>query len=194
MPDLEAILKQLEREGLNNDSGAVERSDKMLNITRDTGEFFRVLVMATGARNILEIGTSNGYSTLWLASSLADDNCKVTTIESSAAKARLARDNFRRAGLEQRIALIQTEAKAYLSGCNERFDILFLDAERSEYMGYIEAIERILRPGGLMLVDNALSHADELEEFIGYISGCKRYVTATATIGKGEFMAWRENQ
>jgi len=194
MPDLDAILKQLEQEGLENDSGDIERSHKMLNITRDTGEFFRVLVKATGARSILEIGTSNGYSTLWLASSFTDDNSRITTIEASSFKVLLAKKNFDQSRLAQRINLVQTDANSFLSHCTSRFDILFLDAERSEYMGYIDGIERVLKPGGLMIVDNTLSHPLELEEFIGYISGCGDYLTATVPVGKGEFLAWKLNQ
>jgi len=194
MPNIDTLLEQLEREGLENDSGNIERGAKMLNITHDTGEFFRVLVRATGARSILEIGTSNGYSTLWLASSFQGSGARITTIEASPSKTMLARRNFDRSGLAHHINLVQTDANSFLSHCTSCFDILFLDAERSEYMNYIDGIESVLKPGGLMIVDNALSHPQELEPFIGYISDCGGYFTSTVPVGKGEFLAWKMNR
>jgi len=81
--ELEQLLAELEQFGTTNDSATNERSRKMLNVTRDTGEFLCVLVRATVARRILEIGTSNGYSTLWLASAAQAIGGAVTTIEFS---------------------------------------------------------------------------------------------------------------
>ncbi|MCA9982842.1 MAG: hypothetical protein KDE59_01060, partial [Anaerolineales bacterium] len=82
MPDSLATLKaELEQFGLDHDAAATDRPSRMLNITRDTGEFLGVLILATEARRILEIGTSNGYSTLWLAEAATKISGQVTTIE-----------------------------------------------------------------------------------------------------------------
>ncbi|HUK64717.1 MAG TPA: class I SAM-dependent methyltransferase, partial [Dongiaceae bacterium] len=107
---LEALLSELERFGQANDSTTAERARRMLNITRDTGELLSVLVRATSARRVLEIGTSNGYSTLWLASAARAAGGAVTTVELSGYKVGLAEENFRRSGLASAITLVQDDA------------------------------------------------------------------------------------
>src|SRR5262249_31956793 len=110
-PDsLDKVLLELEQFGKANDAGAGERARRMLNITRDTGEFLAVLVKATMARRVLEIGTSNGYSTLWLASAARAIGGAVTTVELAQYKAGLAATNFARAGLAAYISLLHDDA------------------------------------------------------------------------------------
>src|SRR5213596_94795 len=96
---LNSMLFELEQFGTANDASTTERPRRMLNITRDTGEFLSVLVKATRARRVLEIGTSNGYSTLWLADAARTLGGTVTTIEFSEYKVGLATKNFARSGL-----------------------------------------------------------------------------------------------
>ncbi|MBI1995983.1 MAG: class I SAM-dependent methyltransferase, partial [Deltaproteobacteria bacterium] len=103
---LENLLAELEQFGKDNDGSTVERPRKMLNITRDTGEFLAVLVRATLARRVLEIGTSNGYSTLWLASAARAIGGSVTTVEKSQYKIGLATTNFARSGLASYISQV----------------------------------------------------------------------------------------
>src|SRR6476619_3933265 len=103
---LQELLAELEQFGNGNDSATTERSRKMLNITRDTGEFLAVLVRATVARRVLEIGTSNGYSPLWLASAAQEIGGSVTTVELAEYKIALAAANFARAGLARYISII----------------------------------------------------------------------------------------
>src|SRR5580765_8968441 len=107
---LQELLAELEQFGNGNDSATTERSRKMLNITRDTGEFLAVLVRAAFARRVLEIGTSNGYSTLWLASAAQDIGGSVTTVEKSQYKIDLAAKNFARSGLASSIAQVHDDA------------------------------------------------------------------------------------
>src|SRR6266550_3460750 len=95
----ENLLTEIEQFGHDNDSATVERPRKMLNITRDTGEFLSMLVRATGARRVLELGTSNGYSTLWLASAARASGGMVTSVELSDFKVGLAASNFAKSGL-----------------------------------------------------------------------------------------------
>src|SRR5215470_6570356 len=107
---LDNVMVELEQFGKANDASTTERRRRMLNITRDTGEFLVVLVKATLARRVLEIGTSNGYSTLWLASAARAIGGSVTTVELSDSKVELARENFRRSGLASAITLVQDDA------------------------------------------------------------------------------------
>ena len=107
---LDKLLDELEQFGQANDGSTTERPRRMLNITRDTGELLAVLVRACVARRVLEIGTSNGYSTLWLASGARAIGGKVTTVEMSDYKIGLAKTTFARSGLAARISLGQDDA------------------------------------------------------------------------------------
>lgn len=168
---LQDLLLELEQFGLNNDGAIADRPRRMLNITRDTGEFLSLLVRAMNARRVLEIGTSNGYPTLWLASAAKAVQGKVTTVELSDFKISLAAQNFERSGLAPFIMQIHGDACALLAASPESgFDLLFLDSERSEYLGWWPDIKRVLRKGGLLVVDNATSHAVETAPFAAVVS------------------------
>jgi predicted O-methyltransferase YrrM len=187
---LQALLSELERFGEVNDTANAERPRRMLNITRDTGEFLSVLVRATSARRILEIGTSNGYSTLWLASAVRATGGAVTTVELSDYKVGLARQNFSRSGLASSITLLQDDAGRVLErAVGASFDLVFLDSERPEYPGWWPHLKRVLRPGGLLVVDNATSHPEQMAPFVGLVTADADFTTSLVPIGNGEFLA-----
>ena len=187
---LQVLLAELERFGEANDSATAERSRRMLNITRDTGEFLSVLVRAISARRVLEIGTSNGYSTLWLASAARATGGAVTTVEISDYKVGLARQNFSRSGLASCITLVQDDAGRVLERAGDAsFDLVFLDAERPEYPGWWPHLRRVLRPGGLLVVDNATSHPEEMAPFVALVKADADFTTSLVPVGNGEFLA-----
>jgi predicted O-methyltransferase YrrM len=187
---LEALKAELERFGQETDSGTTERSRRMLNITRETGEFLSVLVRATAARRILEIGTSNGYSTLWLAEAAQATDGTVSTVEVSEYKSGLAAANFARSGLGARIELVRDDAGRILRGSEDgRFDFVFLDSERSEYPGWWVHLRRVLRAGGLLVVDNAISHAEQMAPLVALVQADADFVTSLVPVGNGEFLA-----
>jgi predicted O-methyltransferase YrrM len=189
---LSELLTELEGYGKANDRAVSERSRRMLNITHDTGEFLSVLVRAMPAQRVLEIGTSNGYSTLWLAGAVRAVGGNVTTVESSAFKIDLAAKNFARSGLALLIAQVHEDAGRLLARTEEAaFDLVFLDAERGEYPGWWPDIKRLLRPGGLLVVDNAVSHAGELAGFIDLVRADAEFTTCLVPVGNGEFLAVR---
>ena len=107
---LNSVLFEIEQFGTANDASTTERPRRMLNITRDTGEFLSVLVKATRAQRVLEIGTSNGYSTLWLASAARWIGGSVTTVDFAQYKIGLASANFARAGLASCISAVHDDA------------------------------------------------------------------------------------
>src|SRR6188508_2045312 len=140
---LEALKSELEFFGKANDTATTERAHRMLNISRDTGEFLAVLVRATAATRVLEIGTSNGYSTLWLAEAARAIGGAVTTIESAAYKVGLAHTTFARSGLALFITVVHDDAGRYLQGADaDAYDLIFLDAERPEYPGWWPQLRR----------------------------------------------------
>ena len=186
----QSLMAELEQFGKNNDSETSDRSRKMLNITRDTGEFLAVLVRATVARRILEVGTSNGYSTLWLASAARAIGGSLTTVELSDRKIDLAVTNFNRSSLTDYISLVHDDAGRLLERtADSAFDFIFLDSERSEYSGWWPNIRRVLSPGGLLVVDNATSHAQEMAPFVNLVQADPDFTTSLVPVGNGEFMA-----
>ena len=192
---LEGLLVEVEQFGVANDALISDRPRRMLNITRDTGEFLALLVRATGARRVLEIGTSNGYSTLWLARAARDIGGMVTTVELSHFKLELAAKNFARSGLAAFIVQRQDNAGQVLSRLDDAgFDLIFLDSERPEYPGWWPNIRRVLRPGGLLVVDNATSHPVEMAPFVALVKADPQFATCLVPVGNGEFMATRSGR
>ena len=192
-PTLDSLKIELERFGRSNDEVHTERELRMLNITRDTGEFLALLVRATHAQRILEIGTSNGYSTLWLAEAAKNTGGTVTTVELSDSKVRMARETFARSGLSDHIRLLHEDAGSMLERSQtDTFDLLFLDSERSEYPRWWPRLKHVIRPGGLLVVDYATSHPEQMAPFMDLVQADPAFTTCLATVGNGEFMAVRE--
>ena len=189
---LQELLTELEQFGQQNDAAVSERPRRMLNITRDTGEFLSVLVQATNAQRVLEIGTSNGYSTLWLAQAAQMIGGHVITVELSKFKIAMAARNFERSSLSDVITQHQGEAGDLLERLDDAcFDLVFLDSKRSDYVQWWPNIQRVLRKGGLLVVDNATSHADEMADFMAQVSADTNFTTCTVPVGNGEFLATR---
>ena len=183
---LAAFLDELARFGEENDARETERAKRMLNITPDTGRLLWILVRATGATRILEVGTSNAYSTTWLAAAAEATGGRVVTLELSPDKVRLARENLARAGLAHRVEVVQGRAAETLAGLAGPFDFVFLDADRASYLTYLELALPKLVPGGLLVADNVISHAHELADYLGRVKSHPAVFSVTVPIGKGE--------
>lgn len=187
---LEVLKAELEGFGSSNDRSMSDRPRRMLNITRETGQFLSVLVRACQSRRVLEIGTSNGYSTLWLGEAAVAVGGGVTTFEISDTKADLALANISRAGLAQAISIVRGDAGDFLRQATEAsFDLIFLDSERSQYAAWWPYLCRALRPGGLLVVDNATSHPDELAALVELIGRDPAFTSSVVPVGNGELMA-----
>lgn len=191
-PALNQLLQQLAEFGQLNDSQHQQRSQRMLNITPDTGEFLQVLIHASKAAQILEIGTSNGYSTLWLADAVQALGGRVVTIEYAADKVALAAKNFALSGLHDGIQQVHADAGDYLKqAASGSVELLFLDSERSQYLAWWPELKRVLATGATLVVDNATSHAAEMQSFIELVKADKDFVCCTVPVGNGEFLATR---
>ena len=184
---LDELFSELEATGVRNDATQSDKSKKYLNITRGTGEFLSVLVKALNAQTILEIGTSNGYSTLWLASSLPESG-HVYTIEHLEYKAIEAQINFGRAGLLHKITQLIGDAGTELAKVPQNVDMIFLDADRSLYLSLAEVLFDLLKTGGLLVCDNAVSHENELAEFVNWVKSNAHMSISLVPIGKGELL------
>jgi predicted O-methyltransferase YrrM len=180
------VLAELAEFGQLNDGRETERARRMLNITPDTGQLLAILVRAIGARRVLEVGTSNGYSTLWLAWAASETDGQVESIEFAADKVAMARVNLERAGLLQVVTLHQGLALDVLGDLSPPYDLIFLDADRPNYLAYLDPLLGLLRSGGLLVTDNVVSHAHELTDFLGRLRTDPRLDSVTLPIGKGE--------
>ena len=185
------LLERLARFGEDNDARETARPRRMLNITRDTGRLLWIMVQAAGATRILEVGTSNGFSTIWLADAARLTGGRVTTLELNRDKIALARANLAEAGLDQVVEIVEGPAAEGLARLPGPFDLVFLDADRPSYLTYLELVVPKLRPGGLLIADNVTSHAHELQEYLTRVKSHPQLFTVTVPIGNGEEIALR---
>jgi len=184
--DLADLLDELARFGDANDARETERPRRMLNITPDTGRLLWILIRSARAARILEVGTSNAYSTIWLADAARAFDGRVTTLERNPDKARMARENLTRAGLLDRVDLREGPAAETLATLPGPFDFVFLDADRPSYRAYLELALPRLVPGGLLVADNVVSHAHELAEYLARVKAHPDLFSVTVPVGKGE--------
>ncbi len=125
-----------------------------MNIPLEDGRLLRLLVESMDARNVVEIGTSNGYSGIWLCLGLRTTDGKLVTYEIDARRAGLARENFKRAGVESMITLVEGDAHQEVTKLSEPIDLLFLDADKAGYVDYLKKLLPLVRPGGLVVGHN----------------------------------------
>jgi len=126
----------------------------MMNVPQEDGRLLRLLTETVGAKNVVEIGTSNGYSGIWFALALRTTGGKLTTFEIDQRRASLARENFKRAGVDEFITLVEGDAHEEVKNLKEPIDLLFLDADKEGYIDYLEKLLPLIRPGGLIVAHN----------------------------------------
>src|SRR5262249_37231178 len=183
---LTALLDELARFGQDNDARETARPRRMLNITPDTGRLLWILIVATGVTRILEVGTSNAVSTIWLADAARVTGGRVVTIEANQDKVGMARSNLATAGLADAVEIVEGAASDTLRRLAGPFDLVFLDADRPSYLTYLELVVPKLRPGGLLVADNVTSHATELTDYLARVKSHPELFTVTVPIGNGE--------
>lgn len=131
-------------------------------IRKEMQSFLKVLLMIQKPMCILEVGTAVGFSAL-LMSEAAPEGCRITTIENYEKRIPIARENFRRAGKEEQITLIEGDAMDVLKILEGSFDFIFMDAAKGQYIRYMPQVLRLLRPGGTLVTDNVLQDGDIIE-------------------------------
>ncbi len=156
-------------------------SGKYWNVPRTTARFLSEMLIFTHSlypaeMNVLEIGTSNGYSGIWFAATLASlkEGGKLYTIESHDERFKLAGENFKRSGLDDYIVQVKGHAPEIILQKGRSFwpvfDMVFIDATKMEYKSYFDEVLLLMRSGGLIVADNCLSHFNELGEFFDYLN------------------------
>jgi len=187
--NLVAMLDGLYQFGKDNDARNTERGKRMLNITPDTGRLLWILVRATRARRILEVGTSNAFSTIWLAAASRETDGRVITLEQSPDKIAQARANLARAGVADRVDIREGRAADTLTELPGPFDFVFLDADRPSYALYLELVLPKLLPSGLLVADNVVSHRPELEDYLRRVKSNPALFSVTVPVGNGEVIS-----
>jgi predicted O-methyltransferase YrrM len=187
------VADQLYAAGLEHDRARADRLERFRNLEPPTAELLGVLIRATGARRILELGTSNGYSTIWLADGVEATDGRVLSVDLDPQRTELARENLGQAGLLERVELRTEDAANTLArSADAAWELVFLDGERPEYPAYVRHLVRVLAPGGLLAVDNVISHEHELVEFTALIEAEPQLTQTVVAIGAGLRVAVRD--
>jgi caffeoyl-CoA O-methyltransferase len=157
-----AVLKRLEAEDAEERERGVPREQRARQVARSTGQFLFSLVAPQWDCEVLEIGGSRGYSSLWLGAGVRYLGGRVLSLENDPAKVEAWRRNVAEAGLEDWVELVEGDAFEELPQIQDVFDVAFIDAEKEDYERLFELARDKLEPGALVVADNVLSHEETL--------------------------------
>jgi predicted O-methyltransferase YrrM len=175
-----------------HDASQADRLARFRNVEPETAELLGVLIRTLRAQRILELGTSNGYSTLWLADAAEATVGVVTSVELDARRTDMAAANLERAGLQAELRTADA-GEVLAASTDGSWDFIFLDSERPAYVSYWPDLLRTMRsPGGLLVIDNVLSHADEVAEVTRLIENEPLVTSTLVSIGAGVRLVVRE--
>jgi predicted O-methyltransferase YrrM len=179
------LLKELEELGAAHDAHEPEHSRKFLNLEPETAELVSILARSSGAQRVLEIGTSNGYSTIWLAASVNSWAGRIISIDCNAEKQKMARENLQRAGLVGQVDLHCGDATEVVSTLRGPFDFVLFDADRKSAPQQLNLLLPKLATKALILADNVLSHPAEIADYLAAIYTLEHLQHVIVPIGKG---------
>ena len=187
--EFERFMQKLYEKFHRHDLKQADRLHRYRNIEPESGRFLSMLIRAQQSKSILEVGTSTGYSTLWLAEAARQTQAMITTLEINAERVAQAKQYATEIDLADLINFKVIDAQVYLEAEKEIFDFILLDAERDAYVSYWPHLVRLLKAkGGLLVVDNVISHSAEVEEFIALIQQDPRFIMSIVPIGAGLLM------
>lgn len=189
---LQQFLNELAEEGQRNDASTQERSKKMLNLEPETAHVLSIFVRSARRQRLLEIGTSNGYSTIWLAWAAAQAGGQVISIDREAHKHELADANLRRAHLRDRVELLTGDATQIIASLPGPFDCIFFDADRRSAPEHLHLLLPKLTADALVFADNAFSHPDEIADYLAAITSQPQFDHVLIPVGKGLSVAYRQ--
>jgi len=142
----------------------------MMNVPTEDGRLLRMLAEMSAAKHVVEVGTSNGYSGIWIALGLLTTGGKLTTYEIDARRAGLAKANFKRAGVAEIVTLVEGDAHKEVPKLKGPIDIVFLDADKEGYVDYLKKLLPKIRPGGLIVAHNTRSHGRSMQPYLKAVS------------------------
>lgn len=180
-------MRYLEDKDTQDRTDGTQRLQRLRQIPPDTGKFIALLAASTPSGRYIEIGTSAGYSTLWLTLACRETGRSITTFELLAEKVKLAQETFRLAQVEDVVDLKVGDARDYLPTYQD-IAFCFLDAEKEVYKDCYEAVIPKLVKGGLLVADNAINHRETLEPMLNRALTDERVDAMIVPIGKGELV------
>lgn len=193
VPDrVRPVMARLEAQDAADREDGTPQLQRLRQIPPEVGRFLLALALSIEARSIVEVGTSGGYSTLWFAIAATRSDGRVTTFDVDPDKVAMARRTFEDAGVADRVELRAEDGRAGLDALPAASaDLVFLDAEKDLYDGMLEPAIRALRPGGLLVADNLISHESALAGFRDRALADARLNGLVVPIGRGELLAVR---
>jgi predicted O-methyltransferase YrrM len=187
-------LNELYQSFIKFDATQCDRIKRYRNIEPESALFLAMQVRIQQSKKILEIGTSTGYSILWLADAAKVTGAKVTTLEIDEKRTQQAQLHAQELQVDDVIDFWVGDAQKYLEQCQEQYDFILLDAERNAYLNYWVYLQKMLvEHGGVLIVDNVISHAAEVKSFIMEVKRDERFMTTTLSIGSGLFVVTFKN-
>ena len=173
----------------------VPPEDRMLAITKETGELLNMILRLKNAKNMLEVGMSTGYSTIWCAEAISEQSGMIITIEKNPSKIKRAKENFQKAGIDGIITIKEGMAMQILKELNlqqkykDFFDFVLIDADKENVIQYFDLILPMVSVGGVIVTDNMLypeKFRKDMEKFSNYLKKNPKLRTITSPIGNGE--------
>ena len=180
-----AVLGRLEEEDRAEREAGLLPSRRSRQVAPATGRFLFALTAAQAGIEVLEIGGSRGYSTIWLAAGARLLGGRVVSLEHDPERCALWRANIAAAGLEEWAELVEGDASETLRATQDVFDLVFLDAEKEDYEALFGLVRPLLEPGALVVADNVVSHADPLAEYSAARQSDPSLVSVTVPLDRG---------
>ena len=191
------VLDELETQSTLEKSRKIDVApeDRMLAITKETGELLNMILRLKNAKNMLEVGMSTGYSTIWCAEVISEQLGKIITIEQNPSKIKRAKENFQKAGVTDTITIKNGSAIQILTELNSEqkykdfFDFVLIDADKENVIKYFDLIFPMVSVGGLIVTDNMLypeKYRASMKKFSNYLKENPKLRTITLSIGNGE--------
>lgn len=182
----EDILKELEK----------TRTD-FWNLDRQSANFLNTLIKINNSKNVLEIGTSNGYSGIWILKALKETKGKLTTIEFWEKRQSTARNNFKvccpdvkvEPKIGSAIVILEDLLDEINQNKREKYDFIFIDANKKEYISYFNLIDKMIAPNGVILADNILSHYEKVEDYVNNLFERDDYQSQILDLGAGMMLS-----
>ncbi len=189
--DLRGLLAELHERGREHDARQERHDDKLRNLEPETAALLSILVRSGGRTRLLEIGTSNGYSTIWLTWAASAAGGRVTSVEVDLGRRAQAEENLRRAGLRDLVDLRLGDATEVVGGLPGPFDFVFFDADRVSAPAQLGLLVPKLAPNAMVLADNVLSHPQEVAGYLEALEELPGFDRLVVPIGKGLSVAYR---
>ncbi len=189
-PEIMARMQELEAQDARERAAGLPASQRLRQVAPQTGRLLALMAAAAPAGTWVEIGTSGGYSTLWIALAAEVARQRVITFKVAPEKVLLARETFRLSGVEEVVSLVEGDALAYLPHLEE-IAFCFLDAEKEIYLACYEAVVPRMVRGGWLIADNVISHREVLHPFVEHALADPRVDALVLPLDRGVLLCRR---